>query len=614
MNKTSSLLQVKSIKLSNHQKIVSVVSQLESAKLILPRFSAVSKDDLLHVDGIKTQKISLESKDEPGIKIPILPTYCVDKKYKLGAQKSALRICEITTEEEYQAYMELERFHYRSSPSLIEQEEDTSKGSGGRKAVLLASLDFGKQRKFVGYIELSMPLMMVAPRHAALARPFRHTKRAISWSKWDQNSLRQNLNLIVRIARLVIHPTFRGIGLSHTLIEESEKFAKERWHIGSRKPIMIEISAEMLNYFDFVSGCGFIYCGHTDGNYKRVAKDMRQMIKGQKISSGIMTLQNKYLEGLRAYAKKNNLSDEEAIKSVEKIAESDDPESQVDEESWLLLRKIFRPPRPYFIKGLDIDTKRYLKNVAKRKESNIVNLGTKYNPSITIEELEVKADITLPKSKNVGVIKDAFGLEGSQVKQTLLKVNEFRATQGNIFLLVGASGTGKSIYLDVLGMNDRQIHPNISVTHTKFDVPRTAKFEDIDPESIVIDYFANKYGLAASLRTLAVVGLSEALPLVKPFWMLSKGQKYRALLAELMLQKTEIWLLDEFGADLDPITANVLAHKLRAIADSTGVIVFVAAANNGHFFQSLRPSRVISFDLGIQPQIKTVTEYKNELL
>ena len=95
--------------------------------------------------------------------------------------------------------------------------------------------------------------------------------------------------------------------------------------------------------------------------------------------------------------------------------------------------------------------------------------------------------------------------------------------------------------------------------------------------------------------------------------MLSRGQKYRALLADLVCQEKPVWLLDEFASDLDPLTATIVASKLRSIAKRIGSIVFVAAANNEHFYAALRPNKVIKFDLGLEPRVMTMTEYKNEL-
>ena len=103
------------------------------------------------------------------------------------------------TEEDLEGYEELERFHYRTNPSLIEQpDEDLGSDSGGRKAVILARIEIGKRQEYIGYMELTMPLMMVGPRTKAFSHPFNHHGRDVSWSNWSQNSLKQHLNLITQ--------------------------------------------------------------------------------------------------------------------------------------------------------------------------------------------------------------------------------------------------------------------------------------------------------------------------------------------------------------------------------------------------------------------------------
>lgn len=337
------------------------------------------------------------------------------------------------------------------------------------------------------------------------------------------------------------------------------------------------------------------------------------MQRGQKITSGIMTLQNKYYAALEQYAALRRISVDRAISDVERIAESDNPESLVDDQSWLLLRRIFRTPRPYFIKGLDIETKRYLREIVPYVPAPTPRSSSKVNASIEITGLSVTATVNLPGSKNVKVVKDAFGLVGNEIRQKLLSISTFRATSGNIFLLAGASGTGKSVFLDVLAMDACPLPKNIGISYDSFRVPTAAKLAEFDSDAVLIEHFAQRYGLKDSLRMLATVGLSEAVPMVKPFWMLSKGQRYRALLADLLLKRADVWLLDEFGSDLDPITAGVLAAKLRSIADNTGIIIFLAAANNGHFFSALRPTRVMSFDIGVEPRLLKIQEFEDEL-
>ncbi|MGV8922348.1 MAG: ATP-binding cassette domain-containing protein [Thermomonas sp.] len=608
------MTQVKSVRVAEHKKIALLSSALKKSEIALPRFAPVLANDELIVTGNTNQKISLAEADSEKGLIPIVPTFEMSERLSIGNKIVTVHYSEIDCPEKYAAYQMLERFHYRSSPHLLEQEESNDALSGGRKAVLLVSTKFGSRTEYLGYIELGMPLMMVGPRHRAFSRPFKHSTRDVQWSEWNQHSLKQYLNLIVRISRVVTHPTFRGIGLAKKLVLAAERFAKERWHIQRRRPLFIEISAEMLNHFDFVSGAGYTYCGHSDGNQARIARDMRSMHRGQKITSGIMSLQNKYFSVVSEFAEMSGLSIDAAISSIEEVALSKAPETMVDDRSWILLRKIFREPRPYYVKGLDDDAEKYVRGIiAPRLVTQNDLTQTHFESRIEIRKLQVTASITLPTSRNAKAVKDAFGLVGDTVKQRLLEISSFTANSGNIFLLAGASGTGKSIFLETLGMSDFVIHHNIHVTHERFIVPSTSKLASIGSEEIVIDYFADKYGLSTSIKALSTVGLSEAIPMVKPFWMLSKGQKYRALLADLILQQKRVWLLDEFGADLDPVTAGVIAAKLRSIADRMGVIIFIAAANNGHFFRALRPTRVINFDLGSEPRILKTQEYSDEL-
>lgn len=607
------MTQIKTVRVDQHTKIVGLTSTLRmTSELRLPRFSPVLPNDDLIVKGTSERRIFLKSADAEGELIPIVPTYRQIETISIGGRSIAVEFSEIDSADKYAAYLDLERFHYRSNPSLLEQEEKTPSAGGGRKAILLASTTFGRRTEYIGYIELGMPLMMVGPRHRAFSRPFNHSIRDVHWVEWNQHSIKQHLNLIVRVSRVVTHPTFRGIGLAKRLLLAAESFSRERWHVQRRRPLFIEISAEMLNHFDFVSGAGYTYCGLTDGNLARVAKDMRSMYRGQKITSGIMTLQNKYFSLLTEFAQLNAISVDDAIKRVEQIASHSSPQTQVDDRSWLLLRKIFRVPRPYFLKGLDEVSERYLRGVDVPPRRPKSSSEQPFDTKIEIKNLEVFADVRLPESANVKVVKDAFGLTGDRVRQKLLDVPCFSARSGSIFLLSGASGTGKSVFLDAIGANDRALFANMEIRHGLFEVPRTAKMAEIPPNSILIDHFSEHYGLSPSLEVLAKVGLSEAIPLVKPFWMLSKGQKYRALVADLVLRRCPVWLLDEFGADLDPITAGVVASKLRTLVTRLGVIAFVAAANNGHFFKALQPNRVLSFDLGAQPRMLLTWEYEDE--
>ena len=85
---------------------------------------------------------------------------------------------------------------------------------------------------------------------------------------------------------------------------------------------------------------------------------------------------------------------------------------------------------------------------------------------------------------------------------------------------------------------------------------------------------------------LSRVGLSDALAFVKPFWMLSRGQQYRAMIASLLLADDAVWLLDEFCSDLDPLTAQIVAHNVRRHVIATNRIAFVAVSQPSALYLS----------------------------
>jgi ABC-type ATPase with predicted acetyltransferase domain len=108
--------------------------------------------------------------------------------------------------------------------------------------------------------------------------------------------------------------------------------------------------------------------------------------------------------------------------------------------------------------------------------------------------------------------------------------------------------------------------------------------------------------------------LSEAFAFVKPYRLLSRGQRYRAMLADLLLRSDPVWLIDEFCADLDPMAARIVAHNLRKNVMRTGRIAFVAAANHAHFLDALRPTQVINLRLGGGATFSNFKDYRDEFL
>jgi ABC-type multidrug transport system ATPase subunit len=72
------------------------------------------------------------------------------------------------------------------------------------------------------------------------------------------------------------------------------------------------------------------------------------------------------------------------------------------------------------------------------------------------------------------------------------------------------------------------------------------------------------------LRDLDLLSLAEA-----PFNRLSRGQRYKASLAALLLADPEVWLLDEpFASGMDPHGINVLKQRTREATNRGRTIIY----------------------------------------
>ena len=515
----------------------------------------------------------------------------------------------------------LEQFHYKTNNSLSEkahneEQKNVITSVGGRRAVLYAAIKMGEHWLPAGYIDLQMPLMMCKPRHDLFDRPFAHPARTIAWKRWDQHTMKDYLNTIVRIGRIVVSPELRGLGITKRIIKAAKVFAAERWHIGGIRPIFMEISAEMLSHIDFVSSSGFKFIGKTEGNLSRVIKDMEQMVRTPSGEFGIMSLQRKYFRTLEDYCNTIHISFEKGLEALKRKIEQN--QNALTTGEWAILRSIIRNPIPYYLCPLDDYGSKYLRAALKAtppKES-VVTTKTEFSVKsiqISIGSLSIRAAYRVPETKSTKIIMDAFGLKGDTVYADIVQKISVKASNGNIVLVVGTSGSGKSMFLNALDP-DRVLDGNLMVKRTGSLKHSAGWLRPLRHDISVFEALAEKFTPERSFIALSRVGLSEALVFIKPFWMLSRGQQYRAMIADLLLRDEEVWLLDEFCSDLDPITAKIVAHNLRKQIIASGRIAFVAAANHTHYLDALRPTKVLMLRSGDQAAWLSFKEYQNEFL
>lgn len=622
MSNASRIYNVLSTNPKGHLKTITVRSgEGATVSLKLHRFALIGKGDQIALGTAGSNKVTVLPKDPNDARIPVTPRFTAEDYIPLGKEKIALRIGEINSPSDVRALEFLEQFHYKTNPSIGENTSELDAKSvapsvGGRRAILYVAMKLGQRWIPAGYIDLQMPLMMCKPRHQLFDHPFHHCERNISWDHWDQQAMKQYLNTIVRIARIVVAPELRGLGLTRRIIKAAKVFAAERWHIGGMRPIFMEISAEMLTYIDFVSSSGFRFVGHTEGNIKRVLKDMAQMAHSPNGEFGMMSLQRKYFRALEDFCATMNITFDDGLDYLRKKIERN--ENSLTTGEWAVLRSVIRKPIPYFLCPLDQSTTNYLRDAQKVFPSD-KSLGPKKSRfsarriTISIDDLSIRAAYSVPETKSTKMIMDAFGLKGDTVYSDIVHNVTVRASNGNIILVVGSSGSGKSVFLNALDPA-QSLDANLSINRSS-KLPYAAGWlRRLRTDVPVFEALAEKYTPERSFVALSRVGLSEAFAFIKPFWMLSRGQQYRAMIADLLLRDEEVWLLDEFCSDLDPMTAKIVAHNLRKQIIATGRVAFIAAANHAHYLDALRPTKVLMLRPGDTPTWLSYKEYQNEFL
>ena len=372
----------------------------------------------------------------------------------------------------------------------------------------------------------------------------------------------------------------------------------------------------MLTHIDFVSSSGFTFIGKTEGNLSRVIKDMEQMARSPGGEFGIMSLQRKYFRVLEDYCNTIQISFQEGLEALRRKIEQN--QNSLTTGEWAILRSVIRNPIPYYLCPLDNYAGEYLRGALKLSPPKDEEGGSAADFSakstqVRIDGLSIRAAYRIPESRSTKIIMDAFGLKGDTVYADIVQDVAVRASNGNIILVVGSSGSGKSVLLNALDP-EKGVDGNLMVKFTGNLKHSAGWLRPLRGDISVFEALASKATPQRAFVALSRVGLSEALAFIKPYWMLSRGQQYRAMIADLLLRDEEVWLLDEFCSDLDPLTAKIVAHNLRKQIIATGRVAFVGAANHAHYLDALRPTRVLLLRSGDRPAWLSYKEYQHEFL
>jgi ABC-type ATPase with predicted acetyltransferase domain len=580
-------MKVRTVKFEEHRKVFRLYND---ASFTAHRYCCLGSGDDLIVRSQNRSVVRCLNGDAV-----LVPAYRGQSKLTFGGRTLSLVVKEAVSREEIDGYHRLEAYHYRGT------------ALHGRRVPLVICSSDPLLPTVLGYVELSTAFMMNKPRATMFDAEFKD-RSGIAWTQWNKDAVRRFTNVVVRIARCVVSPEFRGLGVARILVEHAARFARTHWNVGRLRPLFLEITADMLRYVPFVESAGMLYVGETEGNLARVNKDMNYILKNysrmksreilKEESAGIVDLQVFYASRIHDIEKAQGIDREKLLKLLIRAPH------RLSDEHWSLLHRVYRSPKPTFLLGLSGDSQAFVER--RLKELGLTGRYQTNRPqpldpdpspkAIVVSNCGYKVESSLLRTKATRKVQEAFGIHKEMLSTTLFSNLSFKVAPGEIVLLCGPSGAGKTTLLSVLRKALTGADKAIPGMQGEVRVSKHAKVASLEPlpnNLPLISSLGPHCSLDDALYALSLSGLAEAQLYVKRFRDLSNGQRYRAMVAKLMASRASVWLADEFCATLDPVTANIVARNLRRSAEALRASVIVAAANWSEFIEELRPDLVI---------------------
>lgn len=173
---------------------------------------------------------------------------------------------------------------------------------------------------------------------------------------------------------------------------------------------------------------------------------------------------------------------------------------------------------------------------------------------------------TVKHDEYTEIAHKCFDVPKSDTCTVIVKNNLSLPDKWNIGLIYGPSGSGKSSLLKTLG---------------------TIKSPSWDDTAIISNFRGLCSPEDASIL-LSSMGLSDIPSWLKPYHVLSNGEKFRADMARVLVESKEIALVDEFTSVVDRNVAKSASNAINKYVHRVGKQLIVASCHND-IVEWLRP-------------------------
>ena len=188
-------------------------------------------------------------------------------------------------------------------------------------------------------------------------------------------------------------------------------------------------------------------------------------------------------------------------------------------------------------------------------------------------------------------------------KNDLYRNLSFQMQRGEKFLIVGENGVGKSTLLKLIMKQLTPIKGEITYGYHASIAYYAQELEILDENKTILENIDNPNYNDLELRTFLGNFLFSKDDVFKKVKVLSPGEKARVALCKILIQRTNIIILDEPTNHFDPETQKIIGENFK---NYTGTLIMVS--HNPSFVEQVGVTRML-----VLPEGKII-EYKRELL
>ena len=177
----------------------------------------------------------------------------------------------------------------------------------------------------------------------------------------------------------------------------------------------------------------------------------------------------------------------------------------------------------------------------------------------------------------VSSVMNAFDLPTFKIKESFSGNIDLENKDWNIGLIVGSSGTGKT-------------------TIAKEVFPDSYIFEQSYKARSVVDDMPENKGIKEITKAFTSVGFASPPSWLKPYSVLSNGEKMRCDLAKAILEENDLIVFDEFTSVVDREVAKTGSLAIQKAVRRSGK-KFIAVSCHSDIIEWLMPDWIYNTDL-----------------